>query len=41
VSVNGVLQNQARRCAVLPGAIALQSEGAHYEFRDLLLQPLD
>ena len=38
VTVNGVLQNQAHRCAVLPGAIAL---GAEYEFRDLLLRALD
>jgi hypothetical protein len=41
VTVNGVLQNEAHHCAVLPGAIALQSEGAEYEFRDLVLRPLD
>jgi hypothetical protein len=41
VTVNGTLQNEAHRCAVLPGAIALQSEGAEYEFRDLVLRPLD
>jgi hypothetical protein len=41
VTVNGTLQNEAHRCAVLPGAIALQSEGAEYEFRDLVLRPRD
>jgi hypothetical protein len=41
IEVNGAIQNQARRCAPLPGAIALQSEGAEYEFRDIVLRPLD
>lgn len=41
LEVNGVLQNEARKCAVLPGFIALQSEGAEYEFRDIVLRPLE
>ncbi len=38
--VNGVLQNMADWCAELPGAIALQSEGAYIEFRNIVLRQL-
>jgi hypothetical protein len=38
--VNGLLQNEASDVAELPGRIALQSEGAHIEFRDILLHPI-
>jgi putative membrane-bound dehydrogenase-like protein len=35
MEVNGVIQNTANWCAQMPGAIALQSEGAVIEFRDI------
>lgn len=38
--VNGVLQNSAVACEVRKGRIALQSEGAHIEFRNIKLRPL-
>jgi len=38
--VNGVLQNTADWCEELPGFIALQSEGAAIEFRDVRLRPI-
>jgi hypothetical protein len=38
--VNNVLQNVAYRCEVVPGFIALQSEGAHIEFRKVDLRPI-
>jgi hypothetical protein len=37
--VNGLLQNRATDVEVVPGRIALQSEGAHIEFKDILLAP--
>jgi hypothetical protein len=40
LEVNGVTQNRATRCAPLPGWVALQSEGATYEFRNIVLHPL-
>jgi hypothetical protein len=39
--VNGELQNSATDVQLLPGRIALQSEGAHIEFRNIRLKPLD
>jgi hypothetical protein len=41
LKVNGVVQNEAKKAAVLPGAIALQSEGAEYEFREIVVRPLE
>ncbi len=41
LEVNGVLQNQARWCAEVPGKIALQSEGAPIEFRNIRLRQLE
>lgn len=38
--VNNVLQNAAYRCEMVPGFIALQSEGAHIEFRKVDLRPI-
>ena len=38
--VNSVLQNTATNCQVQPGWIALQSEGAHIEFRKIELRPI-
>ena len=38
--VNGIEQNAAINCEVLPGGIALQSEGAYIEFRTVELAPL-
>jgi hypothetical protein len=38
--VNGSLKNRATGCKVVPGRIALQSEGAWIEFRDITLTPL-
>lgn len=38
--VNDALQNEATGVEVVPGRIALQSEGAHIEFREILLRPL-
>ena len=40
VSVNGLKQNAAADCPRKPGHIALQSEGAAIEFRNILLRPL-
>ena len=40
LKVNGVVQNTATRCEVIDGWIALQSEGAHIEFRNIRLRPL-
>ncbi len=39
--VNGELQNRATDVRVVPGRIALQSEGAHIEFRNIRIRPLD
>lgn len=38
--VNGELKNRATGCRVVPGRIALQSEGAWIEFRGIRLTPL-
>ena len=38
--VNGTLKNRATGCRVVPGRIALQSEGAWIEFRGITLTPL-
>ena len=38
--VNGTLKNRATGCRVVPGRIALQSEGAWIEFRSITLTPL-
>ncbi len=38
--VNNVLQNVATHCEVVAGRIALQSEGAHIEFRNISLTPI-
>lgn len=38
--VNDVLQNTVTECEVRKGRIALQSEGAHIEFRNVKLRPL-
>ena len=40
LEVNGVLQNEARWCEEVAGTIALQSEGAPIEFRNIRLRPL-
>jgi hypothetical protein len=40
VKVNGVLQNSATGCEVIPGKICLQSEGAQMEYRNIRLIPL-
>jgi putative membrane-bound dehydrogenase-like protein len=39
--VNGVLQNTADWCDEVPGFIALQSEGAVIEFREVTLWPIE
>jgi len=38
--VNGVLQNEAEECEVRKGRIALQSEGAYIEFRNISIRPI-
>lgn len=38
--VNGTLQNVATHCEVVPGHIALQSEGAWIEFRNVKIRPM-
>jgi hypothetical protein len=38
--VNGLLQNVATNVEVNKGRIALQSEGAYIEFKDILLRPI-
>lgn len=38
--VNGALKNRATGCRVVPGRIALQSEGAWIEFRNIRITPL-
>ena len=40
LEVNGLVQNEAIDCAVLPGPIALQAEGAWIEFRKVELRPI-
>ena len=39
--VNGLEQNTATGCQVIPGGIGLQSEGAAIEFRRVELTPLN
>ena len=41
VQVNGDLVNHATNCSVTRGAIALQSEGASIEYRNIRLTPLN
>lgn len=41
LKVNGLVQNEATDCEEVPGKIALQSEGAYIEFRDIKLKPLE
>lgn len=38
--VNDLLQNEATGAKVISGRIALQSEGAHIEFRNIALRPI-
>lgn len=40
LKVNGLVQNRATNCEIVPGPIALQSEGAEIEFRNIVLTPL-
>jgi hypothetical protein len=40
LKVNGVVQNEATEVEVVAGKIALQSEGAPYEFRNIVLTPI-
>ena len=40
LSVNGLVQNVATDCRVVPGYIALQSEGAPIQFKDIILSPV-
>jgi hypothetical protein len=41
LKVNGKLQNEATGCEVVAGKIALQSEGAEIQFRNVKLTPLE
>lgn len=41
VVVNGEVVNDATNCSISSGAIALQSEGAPIEYREVVLTPLD
>jgi putative heme-binding domain-containing protein len=40
LEVNGVVQNVARGCEVVPGKICLQSEGAWIQFQNVRLRPI-
>ena len=40
LEVNGLVQNRASDCQQAPGRIALQSEGAYIEFRNIRLRPI-
>ena len=40
LKVNGEVQNVATEVEDVPGTIALQSEGAPIEFRNIVLRPL-
>lgn len=40
LEVNGLLQNTAADCEVIPGKILLQAEGAYIEFRKVQLRPI-
>jgi len=41
LEVNGEVQNRGRWCEIVPGRIALQSEGAAIEFREIVLTPIE
>ena len=41
LEINGLIVNQAAGVEVLPGHIALQSEGAPIHFKDIVLTPID
>src|SRR5690606_34844944 len=41
VKVNGELVNECTNCSETKGAIALQSEGAEIEYRNIVLRPLE
>jgi len=41
LKVNGVLQNEATDCEVIPGRICIQSEGGVMEYRNLTLAPIE
>lgn len=41
LEVNGQVVNEANECAVLPGKVCLQSEGAEIHFRNIRLTPLE
>ena len=41
LEVNGEIQNTATWCERIPGAIALQSEGAVIEFKNIILKTVD
>ena len=40
INVNGLLQNDATECEQIPGKIAIQSEGAAMEYRNIILVPI-
>ena len=40
LDVNGLVQNTATKCQVIPGRIGLQSEGSWIEFRKIDLRPI-
>ncbi len=40
VKVNGLVQNTATECWETPGKICLQAEGAHLQFRNIVLIPI-
>jgi len=40
LKVNGLFQNAATQCQVIPGRICLQSEGGALEFRNIVLIPI-
>ncbi len=40
IYVNGLLQNKAADCEEIPGKIAIQSEGANMEYRNIVLIPI-
>jgi 3-keto-disaccharide hydrolase len=40
LTVNGVIQNEASECAVVPGHICLQAEGSAMEFRRITLREI-
>lgn len=41
LKVNGLVQNEATGVAVMPGYVAVQSEGAPIEYRNIQLTPLE